>query len=165
MQDEVHKANAKPAKGPRPSAGARLLGLSDSNKKVLAEAVASLAAASLSIRLLPFRRTAAIMGNGAPIRPLNDAARDRLVAQCRWAVDRWADRVPWRAVCFQRGLALHMMLRRRGIASVLHYGVAQDGAKGLRAHVWVSVGGRTVMGGADAPDYACVASFPAATQA
>jgi hypothetical protein len=136
--------------------------LSRANRRVLAEALISLAVASLAVRILPFRRVAAWMGagrsgGGGP----DEAAAARLVNQCAWAVRSWADRVPWRAVCFQRGLALHLMLRRRGIRSLLHYGVAQDD-KGLRAHVWVTASGRTVMGGEDAPGFTCLATFPAA---
>jgi hypothetical protein len=43
----------------------------------------------------------------------------------------------------------------------MHYGVAQSAAEGLRAHVWVSVGDRVVMGGEEAANFACVARFPA----
>jgi hypothetical protein len=53
------------------------------------------------------------------------------------------------------------MLRRRGIASVLHYGAAQRPEKGLSAHVWVSVGSRIVTGGGEAPRFVRLASFPA----
>lgn len=138
----------------------RLLRLSRSNKVVLAEALLSLSVASLAIRLLPFRRTAQMMAfhvRGARRLPLGHS---RVANQCRWAVRSWAARVPWRAVCFQKGLALHLMLRRRGIPSILHYGVAQSEDEGLRAHVWVSVGERIVIGGEEAPNFACVASFP-----
>ena len=144
----------------RPSPLARLLRLSRSNKRALAEALLSLAAASLAIKVLPFRKTAEIMRVRGRTSEAEAAERDRLIAQCRWAVTAWADRVPWRAVCFQRGLALHLMLRRRGIPSVLHYGVAQRQDEGLRAHVWISAGDRTVLGGEEAPQFACVASFP-----
>ena len=139
----------------------RLLRLSRSNKLALVEALLSLAAASAAIKMLPFRRTVELMPvRGRRAEPQADE-RDRLIAQCRWAVRVWADRVPWRAVCFQRGLALHLMLRRRGIRSVLHYGVAQNAAEGLRAHVWVDVGQRTVLGGEEATQFTRLASFPA----
>jgi hypothetical protein len=138
----------------------RLARLSGANRRLLAETLLVLVAASFVIRLLPFRRTAELMGRETRPIDLVAPSTDKVVAACRWAVNAWADRVPWRAVCFQRGLALHMMLRRRGIGSVLHYGVAQDVEKGLHAHVWVDVAGRTVMGGEEAPRYALVASFP-----
>jgi hypothetical protein len=50
------------------------------------------------------------------------------------------------------------MLRRRGFDARLHYGIANAG--GLKAHVWVSVDGKIVIGGGPAPDYKCVAVYP-----
>jgi hypothetical protein len=140
----------------------RLVRLSRGNWRLLGEALVTLATASLAIKLLPFRRTVELMqGEGDHSQP-DPATAERLTNQCRWAVTRWADRVPWRAVCFQRGLALHLMLRRRGIPSTLHYGVAQDGPKGLRAHVWITSAGRPVLGVQEAAGFACLATFPAA---
>ena len=138
----------------------RFLRLSGSNKVVLGEALATLAAASAAISILPFSRTVQLMHvRQTASQPEPDELR-RIVAQCRWAVTRWADRVPWRTVCFQKGLALHLMLRRRGIPSILHYGVAQDDADGLKAHVWVGVGDAIVLGGEEAERFTRVASFP-----
>src|SRR3954467_15907358 len=125
---------------------------------LLAEGLATLAAASLAIRLMPFRRlAAAASGGGAASSGIPDDARLR---KLRWAVEAWGRRVPWRAVCFQRGLAFHRILRRRGIDSRLHYGVSPAGETGLSAHVWVSVGGRTWLGGEEAPRFALLATFP-----
>lgn len=140
----------------------RLVQLSAANKFVLAEALLILGLASLAIKLLPFRRTAALMQASTRGRSVDPEKRDGMVRQCRWAIERCADTVPWRAVCFQRGLALQLMLRRRGIGSILHYGVAQDAERGLRAHVWLEVGGGIVLGGEQAPAFARLASFPAA---
>lgn len=124
---------------------------------LLAEALLTLVCASAAIRLLPFRRIGTLAASRAA------RASDGDVATLRRAVDAWARRVPWKAMCFQRGLALHLMARRRGVASVLHYGVAQDPAEGLIAHVWVDVGGHTVIGGEEAPRFRCLASFPPTT--
>ncbi|HEY0112477.1 MAG TPA: lasso peptide biosynthesis B2 protein [Allosphingosinicella sp.] len=124
---------------------------------LLAEALGTLALASLAIRIVPFRRLAAAAsswGRGA------SHADPQMVRRVRGAVQGWAVRVPWKAVCFQRGLALHFMLRRRGIASVLHYGVGRKEETELAAHVWVNVGGETVIGGEEAPKFACLARFP-----
>jgi hypothetical protein len=70
--------------------------------------------------------------------------------------------VPTRALCFERGLAAHLMLRRRGIDSTLVYGVAPGDSDGsvLRAHVWVHVDSVEVTGGGDLTGYAPLASFP-----
>jgi len=123
---------------------------------MLAEALAALALASLAIALLPFRRVAAFASPSGQRPPRTDS---ETVRRARSAVTGWARRVPWRAVCFQKGLALHWMLRRRGIPSVLLYGARRDG-DGLAAHVWVDVDGETVIGGEEAPNFACLARFP-----
>lgn len=148
---------------PKSRAASRLMALRGRDMLLLGEALLVLAAASFAIALLPFRRTVDLMSVDRPRRSIEPAQRGRIVAKCRWAVQVCSTRVPWRAVCFQKGLALHLMLRRRGIASVLHYGVAQDEVEGLKAHVWVGVGGQTVLGGAEAPRFSCLATFPSHT--
>ena len=142
---------------PKETASARLRRLASRDGLVLAEALGALAVASLAIRLLPFRRVAAAAARGGADGGAGDA---QAIGRVRWAVEAWARRVPWRAVCFQRGLAVHWMLRRRGIASMLHYGVGRAESDRLAAHVWVSVAGRDVIGGEEAPKFACLATFP-----
>ena len=143
---------------------AAFFGLSGVNKLVLAEALATLALVSLAIRLLPFRTVVKWAKAGAAA-PAMTADEKTMVIRCRWAVEKWAERVPWRTVCFQKGLALHIMLRRRGIDSTLHYGVMQNAEDGLKAHVWISESGLIVMGGEIAADYQELASFPAPAEA
>lgn len=135
----------------------RLHRLTGADWLLLGEALPTLAWASLAIAVLPFRRVAA-----AASLPTRERERAGRVAprKIAWAVNAWGRRVPWRAVCFQRGLAVHRMLRRRGYESVLHYGVAQEEAKGVLAHVWVSLDGQAVIGGEEAPKFACLATFP-----
>jgi hypothetical protein len=126
---------------------------------LLGEALIVLGWASLAIRILPFRRVAA-----SASRPRAPAPRRGVpAARIGWAVEAWGRRVPWKAVCFQRGLAAHVMLRRRGLNSILHYGVARKEAEGLSAHVWVSLDGTILLGGREAPDFICLATFPAAS--
>src|SRR5665213_3764345 len=101
---------------------------------------------------MPFRRLAASASRPrAPAR-----GRSSPPAKIRWAVEAWARRVPWKAVCFQRGLAAHVMLRRRGLNSILHYGVARKEEEGLAAHVWISLDGTILLGGREAPDFICL---------
>jgi hypothetical protein len=121
-----------------------------------AEAVTLLALAGIATRLLPFRWTVAAVGRlGSGGSPREDA---REIAQ---TMEACANRLPWRSVCFQRGLAAHVMLRRRGLPSVLHYGVEQSPERGLSAHVWVSVGGRVLVGAGGLAGHVCLARFPA----
>jgi len=131
----------------------RRLGLAE--HLLLAETLASLALASAAIKLVPFKTLTERVS-----RPPRRARRAADLKKLRWAVDAWGRRVPWKAVCFQRALALHAMLRRRGIPSVMHYGIGRENQDELKAHVWLSVDGETLIGGEEAPRYACVATFP-----
>jgi len=133
----------------------RRLGLAE--HLLLAETLATLAFASAAIKLVPFKTLTERVS-----RPPRRARRAADLKSLRWAVDAWGRRVPWKAVCFQRALALQAMLRRRGIPSVMHYGIARHSADELKAHVWLSVDGETVIGGEEAPRFACVATFPPA---
>ena len=77
----------------------------------------------------------------------------------RWAIWAVARRLPLRTKCIEMAVCLHAMLRRRGIASTLHYGIRRDDVGNLGAHVWLSIDGQVVIGGEAAPDFACVATF------
>jgi hypothetical protein len=148
-----------------------------------AEAALSLAGAAVALRVLSFARLAALAsGEGAErlvlspawLRPPSlpqeprtrkeapssapEAAIEEEAARIGWAVRAAAARAPWRAMCLERGLAAHFMLRRRGRASILYYGARAAG--GLDAHVWVRLGDADVVGGEEAAAYAVLATFP-----
>jgi len=55
-------------------------------------------------------------------------------------------RLPFSTTCFHRAIAAHLMLRRRGIATTLHYGAAIHPEKGLMGHVWLKDGSRFIVG-------------------
>lgn len=65
---------------------------------------------------------------------------------------------PVSLVCFPQCLAASEMLRHRGIASRLHYGVARDGDK-LVTHTWLEAGGEIVIGGEVAAEYSTLAVY------
>ncbi len=135
----------------------RFLALEGRKKKLVVEAIISLAAASAAIRLLPFRRAFRL---GAKPLGYDQGANIR---DAVWALEAAAARVPWKTVCFQKGLALQAMLRRRGIDAQIHYGVGYDPARSLRAHVWVSAAGDIVIGGKEAPEFKLLATMPPGT--
>jgi hypothetical protein len=86
---------------------------------------------------------------------LADAATLRRVRHAVLVVARYS---PVRFVCFPQCLAAGEMLRRRGIASQLHYGVARDGDK-LVTHTWLEAGGEIVIGGEVAGEYSTLAVY------
>jgi hypothetical protein len=124
-----------------------------------------LAIAGMAVALLPFRYVGSLAAR--PIHRSEPAPQARLhkMRRIRWAIISAAARVPWRAMCFQQGLAAQLMLRRRGIPSVLYYGAAQNEKTGLIAHVWVRVGDVDVIGAETAHRFAILAEFPPADSA
>lgn len=141
----------------RPSLIGRWRRLSAARRLLLAEAVAALAAASAAIRWLPFKRAIRLGSrrlSGAPERPAAD------LAEIRWSIEAAARAAPWRAVCFQQGLALQWMARRRGVDAQLHYGIGKDENGELLAHVWVADGEAIIIGGEGAEQVRRVATYP-----
>ena len=130
------------------------------DRLLLLEATLLLAIAALAIAVLPFRYLGFVAARRTrrPKRPRY--TRSMEVRRVRWAIVTTARWVPWRALCFQQGLAAQSMLRRRGVPSVLYYGAAQDDRSGLVAHVWVRDGDVEVVGGEIADRFAILATFP-----
>jgi hypothetical protein len=126
---------------------------------LLSEALVVLTIASLAIRIVPFRQLAAAAGRKGQVRALEDPEVEATLKRIRWAIGAAACRVPWKAVCIQRGFATHFLLRRRLLASELHYGIRRGEGSHLKSHVWVTSAGAMVVGGEVADEYACVATF------
>jgi hypothetical protein len=130
------------------------------DRVLLVEAALLLAVAAAAIAVLPFRSVGHLAA--LPVRRQAPSQPTRLIEaqRVRWAIAACARRVPWRAMCFEQGLAAQIMLRRRCIPSVLYYGAAPDDKRGLSAHVWVRDGELDVVGGEIALRYAVLAMFP-----
>jgi hypothetical protein len=133
---------------------ARLRRLSGRQKRLLLRAVLLLGLASAAVALLPFRiavRFGSLRLGSGKVSP----------NECIWAVEAAARRLPWRTMCIEKGLAVQRMLRSGGVDAVLHYGARHHLQTGrLEAHVWVTVDGRAVIGGAEAADFAPIATYP-----
>jgi len=137
---------------------ARFAQLTWRDRLLLGEAMLCLAIASLLIALLSFRSVARLMTSGRKTVDPAPAPKARHIA---WALNACGNRVPWRAVCFQRGVAALMMLRRRGWAAVINYGIRRDDDGSLAAHVWARSGDVDVIGCENAVDFQLVTSFEA----
>lgn len=133
----------------------RFYRLSRERRQLVWRAAIALTAASAAVALLPFRK--AIEFGSIPLKRPNGVT----AGDCVWAVEAFARRVPWPAMCIQKGLAVQRLLRSGGVDAVLHYGANRSAETGeLQAHVWVSVSGETVIGGEEAVGFAEVATFP-----
>ena len=133
------------------------------DRLILFEAIFGLALSWIVIAILPFRYVGRL--SSRPIGRAEPSGEERtlIVRRVRWAVRALARRVPWRALCFEQGLAAQLMLRRRGIRSVLYFGAAASKPKGLAAHVWVCDGDVDVVGGESASEFTVLATFPPAS--
>ena len=138
----------------------RLRTLSPAKRQLVAEAILALGVAALAIALFPFRRIAASAARRVADGAAGEEERRRRVAEVRWAVAACARRVPWRAKCFEQGLAAQWMLGRRRIPSILHYGVAKGADRALIAHVWLRSGAWDVIGCENEGDFTELARFP-----
>jgi hypothetical protein len=131
--------------------------LSASNKRLLLEAFGALAVARCALVLLPARwifhwlekPVRGVRSAGPDADHLNLATSD-IVERVRWAVLTAARYGPVSFVCFPQALAAHAMLRRRGIGSIMHYGVRRSADRKLRAHTWLEVDHRMLLGGESA---------------
>lgn len=124
---------------------------------LLAEALFELARAVLILRRKPFSDVARHLTRA--IGPERPAAPDLFPMRMRWAVMTMSGYVPWRSVCFDQAIAAQRMLRRRGIAASLVYGV-RNSEQGMDAHVWVRLADdRIVLGGETASQFRPIAVF------
>ena len=127
---------------------------------ILLEAILMLAVSALFIAVLPFRYVGRLSALRVRRTKPSNENRALIVRRVRWAVLTSARRAPWRAMCFEQGLATQLMLRRRGIRSTLYFGAAPNDQSGLVAHVWVRDGNIDVVGGESASEFAVLARFP-----
>jgi hypothetical protein len=67
-----------------------------------------------------------------------------VASQFAWAVSSVSRYVP-RATCLTQALALHVLLRRAGLQSRIHIGVAKEGGR-FEAHAWVESQDKVVIG-------------------
>jgi hypothetical protein len=141
-------------------------------RAVLIEAVAWLLVARLSLIFVSFPRLARRLGTlvgPADARALRATLHDkqdqaRVAEEIGWAVTRAARHVPFDAVCLPQAMAARIMLKRRGVDSVLHFGarIGRDKIgpdQPIDAHAWLDAAGVEVTGYPVANTYAEIACF------
>jgi hypothetical protein len=133
-----------------------------SRRWLLVEAFATLLAARSSLVLLPVRWIFRWL-ESPPRQPAASDASET-VEEIRWAVLTVARYGPLSFVCFPQALAAHAMLRRRGIRSIMHYGVRRSADRQMRAHTWLEVDHRMLLGGESAMLFAPIHSTGTGTE-
>ena len=138
----------------------------DNRRRALVlEAVACLLLARLGLIFVPFPKLARRLGDFVPPSdPRAAAARERTAQaptaeEIGWAVTRSARYLPFKAVCLPQAMAARVMLKRRGVSSVMHFGAARGADKPLDAHAWLDAAGVEVTGYPVAKNFAEIACF------
>ena len=134
---------------------------------LVVEAIMSMLVARIVIVIFPFRRVAKGFGAFVPPsdpRVVSQAAsvgpeQARIARSIGWAVRATAPWMPFRSVCLQQAMAARAMLKRRGIASVLHFGAGKGAEKPIDAHAWLDAAGVKVTGYPIAPNLAELGCF------
>jgi hypothetical protein len=138
-----------------------------SRRRLLVEAAIWLLLARLALLAIPFPTVARRLGAFVPptdervsLARRDASARDaKLAGEIGWATMRAARHVPFKAVCLPQAMAARIMLRRRGVASVLHFGAAKGGEARIDAHAWLEAAGVEVTGYPVARQFAEIACF------
>jgi len=138
----------------------RYRALEPGRRALLREALAALLQARLALACLPFRRIAAWLGTlGAESAPALPAQHHTAVEEVSWAVQAMAHRVPWDSRCLAQALAAYRLLRRRGLAATVYFGVKREPNTPISAHAWVRCGTRIVTGAAGHESYSVLTKF------
>jgi hypothetical protein len=126
---------------------------------LLLEALACLGLARLAILLLPFRRLVPLLGQQQHETPAADTPtfHPTLQAVAR-AVAATSRHTPWESACLVQAIAAKLMLKRRGIPSTLHLGVAKEDNR-FMAHAWLRSGSCILTGGAGRERFTIISTF------
>ena len=129
---------------------------------LLLEAALGLTLARLALRFVPFRQLKPFFNRPVKGPQENGRQRESLRKEVAWAIEKTAKFLPGETVCFPRGIVAQAMLRRRGVATILYYGVTTSNGNGSTAHVWVQDGAQGVVGHRDIEAYHILARYPEA---
>jgi hypothetical protein len=136
-------------------------------RALIAEAAFWLLTARLALLLVPFPKLARTLGDFVPaadprvaqVTAPTTEAQAQIAREVSWAVTRGAAHVPFRAVCLPQAMAARIMLKRRGVASAMHFGAGRGADKPLDAHAWLDAAGVKVTGYPVGPQFAEIACF------
>lgn len=120
------------------------------------EALALMAVFRAALVVVPVRRIMAAVAGDTPETASSETRSKDTARRVAWAVSAAARHSPVEFVCFPQALAGYTMLRRRGVARTLVYGVGRSDAGELHAHTWLVAGERILLGGEAARDFTAI---------
>jgi len=135
--------------------------------RLFIEAWFFLAIARTLIFWIPFRKLLPLIGRQlsqeeADMAVSAQVASNDLFELIQISIRRACCRSPWRTKCFEQALSVRMMLRRRGIKSIVYFGVRKslsDQKETLEAHAWLICSGVVVTGSENNSTFTIVGRF------
>jgi hypothetical protein len=126
----------------------RFKSLGRSDRRLVLEAASMMALVWIGLRLLRLPTLRRILDRYAEPPASTGPGEPQSSGPVRWAISAVAARFP-PATCLVQALAADAILRRRGFASALRFGVRVRGSRAVpvEAHAWVECGGAVVTGG------------------
>jgi hypothetical protein len=132
----------------------RLAQVGNQRRALLAEAVLGLLVARFLLSFVSFPQLARRFGtlvtptdrHISSTTHSNPEQQIWIAKEVSWAVTCAARYVPFKAVCLPQAMAARAMLKRRGIASVMHFGAARGQTRPLDSHAWLDAAGVEVTG-------------------
>jgi hypothetical protein len=120
-----------------------------------AEACLFLTAATVAVRLLPFRWYSRFLGepSGSAGGRFSPECDPRSLIPIIRAMRRGCRYLPFECKCLVQALAARWMLAVRKMSSSAHLGVAKNATGALKAHAWVKVGEFFVTGKEGVEEY------------
>jgi hypothetical protein len=135
----------------------RFRSLTPIERRAVVEALAGLWLAWVGLRLLRLPALTALcdrLGPGPSFSSNRTSRADEkddadTVGLVAWGVRAAGSRIPFLGGCLVSGLAVHAMLRRRGLRSQMRVGVRDPRQEpaGFAAHAWVECSGAVAFGG------------------
>jgi len=141
---------------------AKFFALSAADRRLLIEAWIVLAAMRVAVHTIALERLYKLASRS---RSTGRQDRDHLpsVEAIVRAVDRASSVVPGGRNCLVRALTAELMLRRADNESELKIGVGKSPHGEFRAHAWVEIAGKVVIGESESGDYVTLV-LPAAAR-
>lgn len=133
---------------------------------LLPEAALGLLVARLLMSAFPFHVAVRYYRLRRGTTPSAPSPRQQVRAErVGWAVRAVSARVPWTSTCLMQSLVGAVLLRRRGLGSTVHLGVARVGASDeLEAHSWLICGNQVLTGASGRERYAAVGAYAAGSR-
>ena len=116
----------------------------------------------LALKAIPMRKLSTLMGFHLENRQLCTlASKDQRLTALRMGhiMSSVSNHVPWQCRCLSEALCVKWMLGLYAIPSVFYLGASLDEPTGMKAHAWITVGHRTIVGGPQHFKYNVVATF------